>query len=109
MIKEFILGLKGLSKSYEPQISQFLDSNEYSVEQKQELKNAMKGLNEQFSKINSDETEAEKYYRERWQQFFDLTVDFTNKVVDPFYGGKYFDAIESIMKKAIEERTAKPE
>ncbi len=109
VIKEFILGLKGLSRPYEPQISKFLDSNEYSAEQKQELKNTMEHLNEQFSKINKDETDAEKYYRERWQDFFDLSVDFTNKVVDPFYDGKYFDAIESIMKKAIEDRAKKPE
>ena len=106
MIKEFVFGLKDYSKSYEPQISKFLESNEYSAEQKQDLKNAMDCLDEQFSKINKADAETEKYFRERWQQFFNLTVDFTNKVVDPFYNGKYFDAIESIMKKAIEERTA---
>jgi hypothetical protein len=109
MAKEFIRGLKDMSKSFEPQISKFLESNEYSQEQKQELKNTMEDLDKQFSKINKDAAESEKFVKESWQQFFDLTVEFTNKVVDPFYNGKYFDAIESIMKKEIEERTKKLE
>jgi hypothetical protein len=48
--------------------------------------------------------EENKFWKEKWEQMINLGLEFQNKVVDPLYNGRFYDAFEDLMRKAIEEQ-----
>lgn len=108
--KTMIKDLASVFKDWIPELISSVNKSsetprkEYSPEEKQELCRELGSLQDQLARIETDMAEEDKFSKEKWEQMTRLSLEFTNKVVDPFYNGKFNEAIEDLMRKAIEER-----
>lgn len=80
---------------------------EYSPEEKRELLKEIGSLQEQIAEIETNETHENDFWKKKWEQMIELGLEFTNKVVDPLYNGRFNEAIEDLMRKAIAEQNRK--
>jgi hypothetical protein len=101
-----ILGVKDLGEVYLSDLNKPAESvrKEYSQEDKQELATLLSGLQDQCTKIESNIANEDKFLIENFDAILELSLEFTNKIVDPLYNGNGREAIVDLMRKAIAEQ-----
>lgn len=106
LAKTVILSVKDISAIYLDGLNKPPESvaKEYSPEEKQKLATQLKSLQEDCVKMESGMAEEDKFLREKFNELLGLSIEFTNKVVDPLYGGNGLKAVEDLMRKAIAEQ-----
>jgi len=108
-VKNFALSMKDLIGVWVTELERPSRSVEekYSPEKRQGFLRELGSLQEQLIRIETGMTEEDKFLKEKYEQMIKLSLEFTNKVVDPCYNGRYNEAIEDLMRKAIEEQNKK--
>ena len=98
--------VKELSAIYISELEKPTESivQRYSPEQRRELLAKIREIQENANKMNTRLTNLDTYMKEKLLEKIDLGMEFTNKVVDPIYGGQFSVAVEDLMRKAIEEQ-----
>ena len=109
LVKTFVAGMKDLSEVYLSDLNKPPEAvrKEYSPEEKQEFARQLTILQKDFMKVESDIAKEDAFLKEKFNEFLELSFEFTNKIVDPLYGGNSLKATMDLMRKAIAEQEAK--
>ena len=109
LIKTLFQGLRELGEDWLSNLNQpsGTTKKDLSLEEKQSLSNQLQILQNQFVKIETEMANEDAVLKEKWKEYLELSFEFTNKVVDPFYHGNGLEAITDLMRKAIDEQNKK--
>ena len=106
LVKTFVLGIKELGEVYLSDLNKppEVAKKELSPGEKQELARQLVILQNECTKVESDMAKEDNTLKEKWKEYMELSLEFTNKVVDSLYNGNGLDAIADLMRKAIAEQ-----
>ena len=106
LAKTVISGFKDLGEMYLSDLNKPTKKvvKEYSSEEKQELARLVGTLKTLCTKVESDMAKEDSSLKEKWNEWLELSIEFTNKVVDPLYNGNGREAMVDLMRKAIAEQ-----
>lgn len=105
--------VKNLTTSFKDLMTQWISEleepsesvrNKYSAEQRREFLEQFRSLKEEWMRLETDIANEDNYWKERYGEMINLGMEFAKKVVEPCYNGRFNEAIEDLMRKAIEEQ-----
>jgi hypothetical protein len=109
LVKTFVHGINELGEVYLSDLNKppNVVRKEYSPEEKQELARQLCILQKDCNKMESGMAKEDDFLKEKWNEYLELSFEFTNKVVDPLYNGNGLEAIGDLMRRALREQDKK--